>query len=157
MKGFPGEGKVEDICLYNSGADVADHQSVQIQYENGVVCNFMLNFNTDEVRSGRNLRVIGTRGRIWGNEHDKHLTSHDLESGKVTERPLTIDDSPHGGGNRLHAEEFLNLAAGLAEKPVASDYDAFVSAMICFAADRSRAETRQVAFHYPGLKDIELA
>lgn len=157
MKGFPGAGKVEDICVYNSGADVADHQSVQIYYENRVVCNFMLNFNADEERSGRNLHIVGTRGRIWGNEHDKTVMSHDLQSGEVTENPLTIDPSPHAGGNRKHAEEFLQLAAGAVNKPVASDYDAFLSAMLCFGADRSRIEGRQVGFRYPRLKDIELA
>lgn len=154
MKGSA--GKIDECCIYNSLKDIADHQSVQIQYENGVVCNFMLTFNTDEVRAGKNLHIIGTRGRIWGNAHDKHVMSHNLETGEVAEHHLTLNKSPHAGGNRLHAEEFLRLAAGIAKKPKASEYDAFVSAMLCFAADRSRAETRQVGFHYPGFKDIEL-
>ncbi len=151
-----GSLKMDECCIYNSRKDIADHQSVQIQYENGVVCNFMLNFNTAGHHSGKNLHIVGTRGRIWGNIHDKEVISHNMETGKVTEHTLEVNNSPHGGGNILHAEEFLRLAAGTQEKPMSSEYDAFVSAMICFAADRSRAEKRQVSIQYPGFKDIEL-
>ncbi|MFN2352059.1 MAG: Gfo/Idh/MocA family oxidoreductase, partial [Kiritimatiellia bacterium] len=134
-----GSVKMDDCCIYNSLKDIADHQSVQIQYENGVVCNFLLNFNTSNDHSGK-----------------KKVMSHNLENDEITEHHLTLNNSPHAGGNRLHAEEFLRLAAGIAKKPKASEYDAFVSAMLCFAADRSRAEKRQVGFQYPGFKNIEL-
>lgn len=152
-----GSAKMDDCCIYNSRKDIADHQSVQIQYENGIVCNFMLNFNTADHHSGKNLHIVGTRGRIWGNVHDKQVMSHNMETGKITEHTLEVNSSPHGGGNLLHAREFMRLAAGTQDKPMSSEYDAFVSAMLCFAADRSRAESRQVNLHYPGFKDIELA
>lgn len=153
---FRGGGKVDDVCIYNSGADVIDHQSVQVYYENDVICNFMLNFNTDGERSGRNLHVVGTRGRVWGRESGAVVMSHDLATNEVTEHPLVKDDSPHAGGNRRHAEEFLRLAAGSASEPVASAYDAYLSAMLCFAADRSRVEGRQVMLEYPHRRRIEL-
>lgn len=154
--GFQGAKKVENVCVYNSGADVADHQSVQIHYQNGVVCNFMLNFNTDGERSNRNLHVIGTRGRIWGNHAHKSVMSHDLASDEFTEHPLTVDSSGHGGGNLTHALEFLRLVSGENTQPVATAYDAYLSAMMCFAADRSRSEGRQVAFRYPAARRVAI-
>lgn len=156
LKGFQGSKKVENVCIYNSGADVVDHQSVQIAYENGVVCNFLLSFNTDGDRSARNLHVIGTRGRLWGNMAHKVVYAHDVVRNAMTEHPLTVDDSGHGGSNRTHALEFLRLAAGLSSEPVASAHDAYLSAMLCFAADRSRVERRQVRLRYPSLRGIEM-
>lgn len=153
---FPGAGKVEETCIYNSGADVVDHQSVQIYYENGVVCNFMLNFHTSGDRSGRNIHIVGTRGRIWGRESAAHVWSHDMETDEATRHSFTKDSSGHGGGNRTHAEEFLRLAAGHSTKPVVSTYDAYLSSMLCFAADRSRLEQRQVRFRYLRSRKIEL-
>lgn len=156
---FGGDKKVEKVCVYNSGADVADHQSVQISYQNRVVANFMLNFNTANDRSGRNLHIVGTHGRIWGHEVGKVVMVHDLETDKITEHPLPVIDPSggHGGGDRPHAEEFLSLAAGKTTRPVASDYDAYLSAMLCFAADLSREERRQVGIRYPALREIALA
>lgn len=153
---FPGAGKVQNVCVYNSGADVADHQSVQLAYENGVICNFMMNFNCEGHRSGRNLHIVGTRGRLWGRESGTSVMSHDLATDTITENAFEKDNSAHAGGNRRHAEEFLRLAAGLSAKPVASAYDAYLSAMVCFAADRSLIEGRQVGFRYPHKTAIEL-
>lgn len=153
---FPGTGKVKNQCVYNSGADVADHQSVQVAYENGVICNFMMNFNTEGHRSGRNLHIVGTRGRLWGRESGTCVKHHDLATDTITEHTFDRDNSAHAGGNRRHAEEFLKLVAGISAEPVASAYDAYLSAMLCFAADRSRIEGRQVMLRYPGPRRIEI-
>ncbi|MCA1808756.1 MAG: hypothetical protein LC725_04775 [Lentisphaerae bacterium] len=156
MSNFPGEGKVEPLCVYNAGGDVVDHQSVHIQYENGIVCNFLMNFNAGGDRSGRNLHIVGTRGRLWGNEAELAVMTHDMATDQVTRHPFERENTAHSGGNRIHAEEFLRLVAGETTSPVAGVYDAYLSAMLCFAADRARLERRLVGIRYPLEKEMEL-
>ncbi|MCA1810310.1 MAG: Gfo/Idh/MocA family oxidoreductase, partial [Lentisphaerae bacterium] len=152
----PLKAKLEPLCVYNSGADVMDHQSVQIVYANGTICNFVMNFHTSGERSSRNLHIIGTRGRIWGNMGANQLWSQDLSGAGETAHPIMTDGSGHGGGNRNHALAFLRLAAGGEVDSVATAYDAYLSAMLCFAADRSCRDVRQVSLRYPHTRHIEI-
>ncbi len=145
-----------DRCIYNTGTDSVDHQGVQVLYENGVVANFLMNFNCSGPRSERNLHIVGSRGRIWGNLIENVVYSHDNDTGQTRKHSCESDGSGHGGGDRRHALSFVACVADPDAHPVADAYDGYLSAMTCFAADQSMAEARQVGLHYAADDLIEI-
>lgn len=138
----------DNACIYNVDKDILDVQSVTMMYANGAVVNFMLNFNCDGPRSGRNFHAVGTRGRIWGNLADHHVMSHDNATGQTTEHPLELDASGHGGGDVRHALQLHQMMADPDYKPTANAAAGYLSAMMCFATDISVREKRFVNFEY---------
>lgn len=145
-----------DICIYDSDTDCADHQSVQILYENDVICNFLMNYNTDGPQAGRSIHIIGAGGRIWGNLDVPVVFEHNNVSGETTEHKFILDGSGHHGGDQAHIHGVMQTLKGETRKPAVGTYEGYLSAMICFAADRSMLEGRRVHFRYPGKDTIEI-
>lgn len=145
-----------DACIYNIDSDIYDHQSVQILYENGAIANFMLNFNTPGPRSGRNIHIVGTRGRIWGNPNECIVYHHENSAARTAEHKIVMDGSGHGGGDRHHALTFLETVTRRQSVAVSSTWDGYLSAIMCFASDRSVAEKRHVSLRYAENGRIEM-
>lgn len=146
----------DNACIYNIDKDVADVQSVAIEYENGTVANFMLNFNCYGRQTSRNFHAIGTKGRIWANLHEGIVYLHDNLTDKESSFDCTGDGSGHGGGDRTHA---MQLARMIDEPDFRTDCDAaagYLSAMMCFASDISRLEARRIYFRYDSSDRIEI-
>ncbi len=146
----------EARCIYNIDSDVSDVQSVSLEYENGAVANFLLNFHCAGPRASRNFHAAGTGGRVWGNLHEAMVYRYDNRSGETTEIDCRGDGSGHGGGDRLHA---LLLQKMMAEPEFRPEQDAmagYVSAIMSFATDVSRLERRRVElrYHDDGKMDI---
>ena len=145
-----------DACIYNIDSDMYDHQSVQILYANGVIANFMLTFGTPGPRAGRNMHIVGARGRVWGNIDECTVYQHENSSGKTVEHKIVIDDSGHSGGDRTHAGAFLETVLGRRPRAAADTWDGYLSAAMCFAADQSVVEQRPVQLRYHGTDRVEL-
>jgi predicted dehydrogenase len=138
----------DNLCIYNIEKDVVDVQSVNIEYENGAVANFMLNFNCSGPRSGRNFHAIGQKGHIWGNPQEKKVFAFsNLKNGFVV-YDTASNSSWRSGGNRPHALELLKMMADPHYRPDQNVYAGYLSAMMCFGADISRDERRRVEFVY---------
>ena len=138
----------DDRCIYNIEKDATDVQSVSIEYENGAVANFMLNFHGMGPKAGRNFHAIGTKGRVWGSIQDQTVYLHDNLSGKTTTFDTSGDGSGHGGGDQAHA---LLLGAMMKDPRYTPDQNAaagYLSAVMCLAADVSRTQKRRVKFTY---------
>ena len=90
-------------CVYKCENDVVDHQIVNMEFEDGLTVNFTM---TAFANDGRQIRLMGTKGELFANVHDKEATFFDYMSGKYTKLPLNIssvDDSivgGHGGGDQ---------------------------------------------------------
>jgi len=151
---LPGQTEV-DRCIYRCGGDGYDHQSVQILYENGVIANFILNFHTFGPRSGRNLHIIGTHGSLWGNYGYPELFSQ-VGLAEPVRHAIPNDGSGHAGGDRSHHLAFFDMLADPTIRPRATVFDGYLGAMVCFAADRSVTERRQVHLRYPAGHGIEI-
>ena len=135
-------------CVYNIDKDVMDTQSVAIQYENGAVVNFMLNFHTAGPRSGRNIHIVGTKGRIWGNMELNEIRLFNNETETVDTMDVTTDGTGHGGGDTRHALILKRMMEEPAFRPEQDAQAGYLSAVMCFAADQSVAERRQIGFRY---------
>lgn len=138
----------DDRCIYNIDKDTVDVQSVSIEYENGAVANFMLNFHGMGPKAGRNFHAIGTKGRVWGSLQEKTVFLHENLTGRTTLFDVGEDGSGHGGGDQAHA---LLLGAMMGDPAYAPDQNAeagYLSAVMCLAADVSRTQQRRVDFAY---------
>lgn len=135
-------------CIYNIDKDGVDVQSVNIEYENGAVANFMLNMNTGGERAGRNFHAVGLRGRVWGNMHGHKVFHFDNATDELTTIDTRGDGSDHGGGGRVHALELLRMMQEPDYVPPMNARAGYLSAVMCMATDISRVERRRVEFAY---------
>ena len=135
-------------CIYNSDKDVFDTQSVNIEYENGTVVDFLLQLNCAGERCGREFHAMGDRGRVWGNAAKSVIYHHDNLNDAMAVHECELDGSTHGGGDRTHCLELRQMMADPDYRPAYGVYAGYLSAVMCFAADRSCMERRRVDFAY---------
>ena len=138
----------KDLCIYNQNSDNVDIQSVNIEYANGVIVNFLLNLNCIGPGTGRNFHAIGTKGRVWANLDEDKVFHYDNLSGETHIIEIKGDGSGHGGGNRIHALQLLRMMKEPDYCPVQNAEAGYLAAAMCFAADLSRIEHRRVNFRY---------
>jgi predicted dehydrogenase len=131
-------------CIYNNGHDIYDHQNVQIEYDNGVIATLTVDFAVVGKPAGRTLKIVGTKGVIWGKVEDLTLFVQDRLTDAVEEFKIKDDGSGHGGSNRIHADAFVRMMEDPDFQSAASMEAGYLSAMLCFAADQSVEEKRQI-------------
>ncbi len=131
-------------CIYNNGHDTYDHQSVQIEYDNGVIASLTVDFAVVGKLCGRNLKIVGKKGVIWGKVEDSAIYVQNKLTDAVEEFKITDDGSGHGGSNRIHADTFIRMMEEPEFHGTASLEAGYLSAMLCFAADRSVEEKQQI-------------
>jgi predicted dehydrogenase len=125
--------------------NVVDHQTVNIEFENGVTANLVMHgFSHEE---GRTFRIDGTKGAIIGEflVSNQKITIHDSYSG--TENIALQDNNmeEHGGGDDGIMEVFLKSIRGEEKREFLSTArSALESHLMAFAADISRLENRIV-------------
>ena len=135
-------------CIYTIDKSIVDVQSVAIEYETGAVANFLMNFGCVGPKAGRNFHAIGTAGRIWGNLGEQTVHVHDNAADTTTEFDASGDGSGHGGGDRRHAMMLHRMMADPDYRPDCNAAAGYLSAVMCFAADRSRTTRRRVELRY---------
>ncbi len=148
LQNFAQHSAAEQYCIYNIDKDIADNQSVSIEYANGTIANFMLSFNCSGTQSGRNLHLVGTKGRIWGNVEANELYVFDNQAAKLNKIYLGVIESGHSGGDSGHAMELVKMMEDPDYHPDQDDYAGYLSNAICIAADMSRIEKRRISFRY---------
>jgi predicted dehydrogenase len=126
-------------CVWRCDNDVVDHQSVLVQFENGVTATHDMFCAT--ARPSRTIHVVGSRGEIEG----------DMEAGRiVVRRPewaardgyaeekivLGVTGDGHGGGDFRLVEDFIATLRGEATSRGATRIeDSLTGHLIAFAAD----------------------
>ena len=58
-----------DNCVYLPGADILDHASFQIKYENGILASLWVSFFGPKADDQETLELVGTKGRIILTRH----------------------------------------------------------------------------------------
>jgi predicted dehydrogenase len=126
-------------CVYHCDNDVVDHQTVNMQFENGITANLLMCAFTYD--GGRQIKVMGSLGEIYGDEINETITigifNKPLKVYKLKELTNQLDG--HGGGdsnmlNRYYY--FLNdKNSGYMETSIINSVE---SHLIAFAAEKSR-------------------
>lgn len=133
-------------CVFRMDNNVVDHQTVNMQMEDGITITFQMNGFTNI--QTRQIRIMGSEGELWGNFKNKELYFQRWgeEPVKIDLYALCQDFTGHGGGDegiildaiRLYrGEDFDTSSITYLENSVESHY-------MAFAAEKSRVEGGQL-------------
>ncbi len=135
-------------CVFKCDNDVVDHQVVNLEFEDGIICSFTMSaFN----KGGREIRIMGTKGEIIANAGKPTFTYRSFASDEAQE--ISIEDQicndtitgGHGGGDTGIMYAFYDMLSGKVD-PERSNIEISVkNHMIAFAAEKSRLEGRVVS------------
>ena len=135
-------------CVFKCDNDVVDHQVVNLEFEDGVICSFTMSaFNM----GGRQIRIMGTKGEIIADAAKPTFTYKNLENGTVEE--INIEDQicndtitgGHGGGDTGIMYAFYDMLDGKSNPELSNIEISVKNHMIAFAAEKSRLEGRVVS------------
>ena len=135
-------------CVYHCDNNVVDHQIVNMEMENGVICNLTMSAFTHT--GGRQVKIMGTLGDCIGDENENTIRVGIY--GKPVEyidvRTLATDFSGHGGGDNRLVEDFLetiqahgDVGGGHCVTTIENSVESHVMA---FAAEYSRLHGGEV-------------
>lgn len=133
-------------CVYACGADVVDHQVVNLLLEDGVTVSFsMCGFSKYNQRF---IRVMGTHGEIVGVPEENIIRVMPFvgEEYEIDVRTLTDDFSGHMGGDARMLEEFMDLLLGVSEgsPSLTSVQSSLESHLVALAGELSRERGGEV-------------
>lgn len=131
-----------DTCVYDGEVDVCDHQVVSLDYGDGTILNLTMTFGS-EINT-RTIRIIGTRGRVEGDISAREVRIGTLLPLKQDSFAIEDDGTCHNGGDGEICRSFERSLLDPDYIPSATVEDGFRSAMVAFAAERSRVERRVV-------------
>lgn len=138
----------DQVCIYNVQKDVVDNQCVNVTYANGALVTFIMCFNTTGEKAGRNLHVIGQKGRLWGNHEEGEIFVFDNIKKETVKYQTKVDGSGHGGGDANHALELLKMMKDPDYRPAQDAYAGYLAGALCIASDVSRIEGKRINLRY---------
>ena len=136
-------------CAYAT-KDLVDHQSVMIEFENGVTAT--LNMTGGASRAGRELHIVCEWGEIEGFLEGNEFKVRKFNADKATyeEETLSITEDvsgAHSGGDLRLVADFVARVSGEAPSvSCTSIEDSVTGHLITIAAERSRKEKRTIFF-----------
>ncbi|MNR09713.1 hypothetical protein D3C85_1259270 [compost metagenome] len=121
--------------MYRCGNDAVDHQSVNILLEDDVTV--MLTMSAFSHRTGRDIRIMGTKGEIIGSMEDSTINVHHFVSGTIDIYEVSHPESGHGGADEILMRDFVAMVASGGRGN--SDIDMSIqSHLMCHLAEKSR-------------------
>jgi predicted dehydrogenase len=125
-------------CIYRCDNDVLDHQSVSIEFANGVTASFGLHGFANEER--RTARISGTKGEIRGVLHDGVIEVARVGALGVERHTTTGSPLNHFGGDDRLLDHFSEvIASGDLARLRSAGASALEGHLLGFAAERARA------------------
>ena len=123
-------------CVYACGNDSVDHQTVLMEYENGLT--IILEMESYSQQRTRVTHFYGTRGEIIADERSIEIRPFIGDSTTL----IPAQQGHHGGGDREIMTEFINLIRSnvTAEKSTSLLDAALESHRIAFLAEEARYE-----------------
>ena len=127
-------------CVYSCGAEVVDHQVLNLLLEDDVTVTFsMCGFSKYNQRF---IRVMGTHGEIVGVPEENIIRVMPFvgEEERIDVRTLTNDFSGHMGGDARMLEEYFDLLMGVSEgsESLTSVQSSLESHLVALAGELSR-------------------
>ena len=127
-------------CAYKTGADVVDHQIVNIMFEDGTTCSHTMNAYTRWCY--RDIKIMGTKGCIEGNFENKSFDVYTFNKNvkeTVDITKMTDDFVGHGGGDRIMFNELLDyIKYGTKSVSLTTLEESVISHKLAFMAEKSR-------------------
>ena len=125
-------------CVYHCDNDVVDHQTINMEFEDGITGVFTMSGLTEYPR--RQIKLMGTRGQIDADMDTGiiSITPHGKPMYQIDVHDLTDDFDGHGGGDHLMMSGLFDSIEGTC-KDLRTDINVSVAShLMCFAAEESR-------------------
>ena len=136
-------------CIHKCDNDVVDHQSVLINFQSGATGTH--NMTGGSAEPLRTIRVIGTKGEIYGEFENKFIKVKIInpDPGKDFDEEYidlsNISGEGHSGGDERLTEDFVNYIRGESHSiSCTSIFDSVPGHKVIFLADKSRENGGQV-------------
>lgn len=126
-----------DTCVYLPGADIKDHATAQIQYENGIIATLFLSFFGPKAEDQETLELVGSSGRIRLTRHTGELDvvrDHGARHQVVDCRDADFGSS-HFGADRMLIRDLAAFCAG--RRPVVTAQDGYEATRMIMAVHDS--------------------
>ncbi len=136
-----------DESIYDAESDVPDHQAVMLEYEDGVLINFMACHG--QPRATRRLRAFGSNGSLEG-DIDRGVILHDVPheahlGAETLRHDIVFDDSGHHGADSVINDAFWKAAAGGEVENLAGVREGIEAVLVGIAAEQSKRSGRPVS------------
>ncbi len=135
-------------CVFRMDNNVVDHQIVNLLMEDGLTVNFqMVGFSN---RGTRWIRIMGTRGEIWGDFHSNilyHRLYGEKEDHVIDLNQECTDFTGHGGGDEGMIHDAIRFFRGdqdFDSSSITSIDRSVESHFVAFAAEKSRVNEGEV-------------
>jgi len=128
-------------CVYQCDNDVVDHQTVNMELEDGTTVTLVMNGQSDE--ECRTMRWDGAKATLYGkfSSRGHEIRVHHHLTGEVEEIPVIArDSSGHGGGDYGIVRSFIGTLLGQPDDSVTTARESLESHLLAFAAEESRRE-----------------
>ena len=126
-------------CVYHTDNDVVDHQTVNMELEDGTTVTLTMQGHSDE--ECRSMRYDGTQATLYAKftQTDPIITIKHHLTGEI-ERVFveSSDESAHGGGDFGMVRSFVNAVNGKPDDSVTTARESLESHLLAFAAEESR-------------------
>ncbi len=126
-------------CVYLCDNDVVDHQTVNLELEDGATISLVMNGQGDE--ECRTMRWDGTDATLYGkfSSRGDEIRVHHHLSGEIEDIPVIArDSSGHGGGDFGIVRSFVNTLNGNPDDSVTTARESLESHLLAFAAEEAR-------------------
>ena len=126
-------------CVYLCDNDVVDHQTVNMEMDDGTTVTLVMNGQGDE--ECRTMRWDGTKATLHGkfSSRGHEIRVHHHLTGEIEDVPVVArDSSGHGGGDFGIVRSFLNTLKGNPDDSVTTARESLESHLLAFAAEESR-------------------
>lgn len=130
-------------CVYQCDNDAADHQVINLEYEDGVTVSFQASAFTMDIL--RETKVMGTKGEIEGSIEDDEYEIRDYGTGNVTKVKVHTPKTLHSGGDECIMAQFTSCL--LNPDHLDEKYGAMMSLeghVMAYAAEYSRVHNGEV-------------
>lgn len=124
-------------CVYRTDNNVVDHQTVNMEFENGVTVMFSMSGFTRDIN--RIIQVMGTKGEIRGDLLNGRIELFEFESGTLSVIQIPNSQSGHQGGDDGIMRQFLSdVRNERFTGTLTSAQTSLESHLMAFAAEESR-------------------
>jgi predicted dehydrogenase len=128
----------DDTCVFSPHHTYPDHQSLNIQYKNGVISTFTVAQCQPATR--RTIHVIGSDARLYGVVNDNRISVY--RHGRLSEERVEVievnpDASGHNGGDSVLTRDFFALLEGQPNRSRPGLREGIEASLLSIAADQS--------------------
>lgn len=125
-------------CVYACDNTVADHQTVNLEFEGGITASFSVSAFTE--RCYRTIKLCGSIGELEGSMEDHAITLRRFgcPEEKIVLDPTNDKFAGHGGGDSRMVEALLQMVANGGGEALTSVDASVESHVMALAAERSR-------------------